>query len=163
MKVANFRRKGSRIDAIAMWDPGSTLPFITFDLASELELEGVPIELEICTVGGAVTKVNSKKYYIAVFDRNGQDVRIDVLGIKTISTDVETIDLTDVKKLFRNKDVKHVECPRAGSVGLLIGFSYAAYHPVKVEGVGHLLFMSNRFGVSLRVLTLQFKIQQKIW
>ena len=35
---------------------------------------------------------------------------------------------------------------RSGSVGLLIGFSYAAYQPVKIEGVGHLLLMRNRFG-----------------
>ena len=112
LKVANPRRKGSRISTVNMWDPGSTLSFITFDLAEEeLKLEGVPVELEICTVGGAVTKVNSKKYCISVFDTNGQDVQIEVLGIETISTDVEAIDLTEVKKLFTNEEVKCVERP----------------------------------------------------
>ena len=146
MEVANLKRKGSKTSAIAMWDPGSTLSFITFALARELKLEGVPIELEICTVGGAVTKVNSKKYYISVFDKNGQDVQIEVLGIETISTAVEATDLAEVKNLFTNEEVKYVERPKPGLVELLIGFSYAAYHPVKIEGVGHLLLMRNRFG-----------------
>ena len=146
LQVANIKRKGTKTSAIAMWDPGSTLSFITFSLARELKLEGVPIELEICTVGGAVTKVNSKKYCISVFDKNGQDVKIEVLGIETISTDVEATDLAEVKNLFTNEEVKYVERPRHGLVGLLIGFSYAAYHPVKLEEVGHLLLMRNRFG-----------------
>ena len=146
LNVSNSRKKGFRSDSIAMWDPGSTLAFITFGLADRLKLEGIPIELEICTVGGVMTKIDSKKYSISVFNRNGQDVKIEVLGIEKISTEVEAIDLADMKKLFRNEETKHVERPTSGSVDLLIGFSYAAYHPVKVEEVGHLLFMRNRFG-----------------
>lgn len=96
MKVANPKRKGSAISAVSMWDPGSTLSFITFGLAKKLGLEGVPIELEICTVGGTITKVNSMKYSISLMDTNGQDIQIEVLGIETISTDVEAIDLTEV-------------------------------------------------------------------
>ena len=129
-----------------MWDPGSTLSFITFRLAKELELEGVPIDLEICTVGGAVTDISSMKYSIVVFDTNGQDVRIEVLGIEKISTDIELIDMDGVKQLFVSDEAVKAQRPRAGTVELLIGFSYAAYHPVKVEGVGHLLLMKNRFG-----------------
>ena len=144
--MANSKRKGLRSDAVAMWDPGSTLAFITFDLAGRLKLQGVPVELEICTVGGVLTKVDSKKYSIAIFDRNGQDVKIEVLGIEKISTEVEAIDMTDVKKMFQSEEARQVERPTSGSVDLLIGFSYAAYHPVKVEEVGHMLFMRNRFG-----------------
>ena len=69
--------KGFKSDAVAMWDPGSTLAFITFGLADTLKLEGIPIELEICTVGGVLTKVDSKKYSISILDRNGQDVKIE--------------------------------------------------------------------------------------
>jgi hypothetical protein len=81
IKVANPKRKGSAICAASMWDPGSTISFITFSLAKELGIEGVPIELEICTVGGMITKVNSRKYSIYLIDTNGQDVQIEVLGI----------------------------------------------------------------------------------
>ena len=146
MKVANPRRKGSAISAVSMWDPGSTLSFITFGLAKKLRLEGVPIELEICTVGGTITKVNSMKYSISLMDTNGQDIQIEVLGIETISTDVEAIDLTEVKKMFTSKEASQIDRPKAGSVGLLVGFSYAAFHPAKIEEVGHLLLMRNRFG-----------------
>ena len=51
-------------------------------------IEGVPVELEICTVGGKISKINSKKYCISLIDANGQDVQIEVLGIETISTGV---------------------------------------------------------------------------
>ena len=146
MKVANPKRKGSAIRAVGMWDPGSTLSFITFALAKELKIEGVPVELEICTVGGKITKINSKKYSIYLIDTNGQDVQIEVLGIETISTDVEAIDLTEIKKMFNSKEAIEIERPKSGSVGLLIGFSYAAFHPAKIEEVGHLLLMKNRFG-----------------
>jgi len=146
MKVANPKRKGSAIRAVGMWDPGSTLSFITFALAKELKIEGVPVELEICTVCGKITKINSKKYSIYLIDTNGQDVQIEVLGIETISTDVEAIDLTEIKKMFNSKEAIEIESPKSGSVGLLIGFSYAAFHPAKIEEVGHLLLMKNRFG-----------------
>ena len=146
IKVANPRRRGSAICAVSMWDPGSTLSFITFGIAKELGVEGVPIELEICTVGGTITKVNSMKYSISLMDTNGQDVQIEVLGIETISTDVEAIDLTEVKKMFTSKEASQIERPKSGSVGLLVGFSYAAFHPAKIEEVGHLLLMRNRFG-----------------
>ena len=144
--VANVRRKSSKREAVCMWDPGSTLSFITFQLARELGLEGVPVVLEISTVGGEVTKLNSQRYSVSVFDTDGQDVRIDVLGIEKISTDIEWIDMEKVKQLFTNKEVREVDRPESGTLDLLIGFSYAAYHPVKLEAVGHLLLMKNRFG-----------------
>ena len=125
---------------------GTTLSFVTFHLATELGLEGQPIELEICTVGGSLTKIRSKKYSVAVFYFNGQDVRIDVLEIDQISTEIEFMDIDGVKKLFDSEEVEKAERPVSGTVDLLIGFSCAAYHPVKIEGVGHLLLMKNRFG-----------------
>ena len=81
LEVADVRRKCIRKETVCMWDPGSTLSLITFNLAMELGIQGEPIELEICTVGGALTKISSKKYSIAILDSNGQDVRIEVLGI----------------------------------------------------------------------------------
>ena len=149
IKLANPKQKGSAIKTVSLWDPGSTLSFITFSLAKKMNLQGTPIELEICTVGGKINRIDSMKYLINLIDTNGLDVQIEVMGIDTISTDVEAIELKEVKKLFTSTQINQVERPSSGSVGLLIGFSYAAYHPVKVEEVGHLLFMKNRFGVFL--------------
>ena len=146
MKVANPKRKGSPIQAVSMWDTASTLSLITFRLAKELRMEGVPVELEICMVGGATTEVDSMKYYISLIDINKQEVRIEVFAIETISSDIESVNLTEVKKMFTSKQASGVERPKSGSVDLLIGFRYAAFHPTKVEEVGHLLLMKNRFG-----------------
>ena len=146
LKVTNIQRKGPRREAIVLWDPGSTLSFVTFRLALELGLVGHPVELEICTVGGSTTKISSKKYSILLFDKNEQDVRIDVLGIEEISTGVEFVDIDKVKTLFTSEEAVKAERPAGGCVDLLLGFSCAAYHPVKIEAVGHLLLMKNRFG-----------------
>ena len=63
LKIANVKRKEEKKDAVGLWDPGSTLSFITFDLASSLGLQGQPVKLEIVTVGGVLTKVKSRKYH----------------------------------------------------------------------------------------------------
>ena len=131
---------------VGLWDPGSTLSFITFDLAAELGLQGQPVELEIVTVGGVLTKVNSKKYHVSVFDANGCDVKVEVLGIEQISTETNFVDIEAMKKLFTDVSAAKANRPGPGKVDLLFGFDCAAYHPVSVECVGHLLLMKNRFG-----------------
>ena len=144
--VSNIRRKGTRREVAGIWDPGSTLSFITFALADELCLHGEPVELEICTVGGIETKLKSQKYQLLLFDRKGREVQVEVLGIEEISTNIESVDLKGVLDLFQMGGAAEVDRPDSGSVDLLIGFSYAGYHPVKVESKGHLLLMENNFG-----------------
>jgi len=144
--VANVSRKGTRREVAGIWDPGSTLSFITFELARELCLNGEPVELKICTVGGVETTLKSQKYPLLMFDKKGQEVQFDVLGIEEISTNIESVDLRGVLKLFHSNGAKEVDRPDSGPVDLLIGFSYAGYHPVKIESKGHLLLMENEFG-----------------
>ena len=69
LKVSN--NKNLHKSAVALWDAGSTLCFVTFDLAKELQLQGNPITLDITTVGGGCSKVNSQKYAIWIEDENG--------------------------------------------------------------------------------------------
>ena len=146
LRVACMQRKGTCLEAACIWDPGSTLSFITFALARKLRLQGEPVELEICTVGGVETKINSQRYNLALFDRHGKEVLIEVLGIEQISTNVENVNLDGILKLFSKVGVSEVDRPSSGPVDLLIGYSYAGYHPVKIESNGHLLLMENRFG-----------------
>ena len=82
LKVANVRRKEEKKNAVGLWDPGSTLSFITFDLATNLGLQGQPVDLEIVTVGGVSTKVKSRKYHLSVFDAAGCDVMVEVVWIQ---------------------------------------------------------------------------------
>ena len=120
---------------MGLWDPGSTLSFITFRLAKQLNLQGQPLDLEIFTVGGEKKRIESQRYVIVIIDRNSQEVKIDVLGIDQLSTCKERVDVGGVSQLFSNKEASKVEHPASGTIDLLIGFSYAAFHPVKVEEV----------------------------
>ena len=95
---------------------------------------------------GVETTFKSQKYPLLMFDKKGQEVQFDVLGIEEISTNIESVDLRGVLKLFHSNGAKEVDRPDSGPVDLLIGFSYAGYHPVKVESKGHLLLMENKFG-----------------
>ena len=147
LEVASIKRKSVSKEVVGLWDPGSTLSFITFGLAKQLNLQGQPLHLEIFTVGGEKNRIESQRYVIVIIDRNSQEVKMDVLGIDQISTCIERIDVGGVSKLFSNKEARKVERPASGMIDLLIGFSYAAFHPVKVEEVGHLLLMENRFGL----------------
>ena len=135
--------------AICLWDAGSTLSFITFKLAKQLRLNGEPLVLNLVTVGGVSSKVNSQKYRIIVTDNLGDGVEMEVLGIEQISTDVEKIDLSEIIPKFVKPQASKVQRPSDGRIDILFGFQYAAYHPISVEAVGHLLLMENRFGVIL--------------
>ena len=146
LKVCNTRRKGTRREVAGIWDPGSTLSFITFALANDLDLHGDPVELEICTVGGVETKFKSEKFQLILFDKDGREIQVEVLGIDRISTDIESVNIEGIRGLFQMSGAANVDRPDAGPVDLLMGFSYAAYHPVKVESNGHLLLMENMFG-----------------
>ena len=142
-------QRGQSKSACALWDAGSTLCFITFNLAKELQLQGEPITLDITTVGGDCKKVNSQKYIICIEDKSGSLIKMEVFGIDKISTEIHKIDISHLIKEFKSPQASQLSRPLEGSIDLLIGYQYAAYHPVPVESVDHLLLMENRFGVIL--------------
>ena len=84
---------GKSMAAKVLWDAGSTLCFITFQLAEKLKLHGEHIELELITVGGESKQVNSKRYTVNVIDQNNELVAFEVLGLEQISTDIAKIDM----------------------------------------------------------------------
>ena len=141
-----MQKKNRKRSVIGLWDPGSTLSFITISLAEELKQQGQPVEMEIVTVGGITTKVNSKIYQLSVFDASGRDVQVEVLGIEQISTETDIVDIENMAALFTHETAPEAKRPGPGKVDLLFGFDCAAYHPVSIECVGHLLLMDNRFG-----------------
>ena len=50
---------------------------------------------------------------------------------------------------FQSKKASQICRPVDGTIDILISYQYAAYHPVPVESIGHLLLMENIFGVIL--------------
>ena len=145
LNVAGIR--SANTSAICLWDAGSTLSFITFKLAKKLRLDGEQLVLNLITLGVVNSKVNSQMYKVIVTDNLGSQVEMEVLGIERISTDIEEINLSEVIPKFKKHQTTKVLRPSNGCIDLLFGFQYAAYHPIPVEAVGHLLLMENRFGV----------------
>ena len=138
--------KGERSSVACLWDGGSTLCFITFQLAKKLGLHGIPVKLEIITVGGESKKVESQRYTVTMIDKNNISIPIEVLGIKEISTEIEMIKIDDILHNFRSIKAQKLSRPCSGQIDLLIGLQYAGYHPRCIESVEHLLLMENRFG-----------------
>ena len=142
-------RNGSESSANTLWDAGSTLCFITFDMARKLKLQGELIKLDIVTVGGESKEVDSQRFKVSIKDVRGESVAIEVLGIEQISTEIEGIEIKNVLNKFSNSKAELIDRPVDGHIDMLIGFQYAAYHPEGLEAVNHLLLMQNRFGVLL--------------
>ena len=130
-----------------LWDAGSTLSFITFKKARELNLHSPKeLQLQVVKVGGTIENVRSAKFKFVLVDKNGVQVNVTMLGIDKISTDILAINTNDVKELFPRELADNIDRPDQGEIDCLIGFEYADFHPVKKASNGHLLLLSNRFG-----------------
>ena len=147
LTVANV--KGQHQSAVTLWDGGSTLCFITFGLANKLHLQGDPIALEVITIGGNFKRIDSQKYMLWPVDKKGRRMAVEVIGIDQISTDIEKVNVGNLLNEFQSKKASQICRPVDGTIDILIGYQYAAYHPVPVESIGHLLLMENIFGVIL--------------
>ena len=142
-KLFTISKTGKSTTAVTLWDAGSTLCFITFQFANKMQLRGDPVKLEIVTVGGEVQQIESYRYIVFIRDQEGQVIEMEVLGIQKISTHIEFIDTSGIVSKFKNNEAKHVSRPVDGSIDMLIGFQYAAYHPICIEAIEHLLLMKN--------------------
>ena len=72
-------------------------------------------------------------------------MEFEVYGIDKITSDIERINMDGVTHLFNNVAQDELQRP-TGPVDVLIGYEYAAYHPVREQCVEHLLLLKNRFG-----------------
>ena len=51
-----------------------------------------------------------------------------------------------VAHLFNKVKLSELNRPKEGKIDCLIGYEYAAFHPVRKQACGHLLILENRFG-----------------
>ena len=96
-------------------------------------------------VGGVNEKLTSQKYKLTLIDKKGQELQIHIYGIDKITSDIQTINLNGVYRLFRNVTKEEITRP-TGEVDVLIRFEYAGFHPQKEQSSEHLLLLKNRFG-----------------
>ena len=143
LQVQRIQTKGGF--ANVLWDNGASLCFITNKKAKEEKLTGINAQLSVVKVGGVNEKLTSRKYELTLIDKRGQELQIDVYGIDKITSDIQTINLDGVHRLFRNVTKREITRP-TGEVDVLIGFEYAGFHPQKEQSSEHLLLLKNRFG-----------------
>ena len=127
------------------WDSGSTISLVRNSKARDLKLKGIPVTMNITTVGGIERAQPSFKYRVSLVDRSGRVKMITAYGIDIIANVVTSIHSEIISSCFNEDELKDCNRP-CGSIDLLIGFEYAAWHPVQIEAREHLLVLSNVFG-----------------
>ena len=127
------------------WDSGATVSLISKNKAIEHGFKGTPVTLRVTTIGGIETKEDLYKYRVPLMDREGNTRTIVAYGIEQITNEISNINTINMNKLFNVKNMSEVKRPM-GTVDLLVGFEYAAWHPIKERAVDHLLLLSNIFG-----------------
>ena len=146
-KLKGSNRGGNWTSLNTLWDGGSTLSFITFRQAKRMNLSGRRVNLQIVKVGGAIEELESCRYDLTLIDKANTVITVSVLGIDRISTDITPIEVVGVIKLFQGVSVQDLDRPEEGEIDCLIGYEYAAFHPVRKQAAGHLLLLKNRFGM----------------
>lgn len=126
------------------WDSGASLCFITNDKANAERLKGTKVELSIIKVGGDNEKITSTRYKLSLKDKQNQEVQFDVYGIDKITSDIQNVNVNGIVQLFKNISEEDISRP-SGTIDVLIGYEYAAYHPQNEQTSGHLLLLKNRF------------------
>ena len=112
-----------------------------------MNLSGRRVNFQIVKVGGAIEELESCRYDLTLIDKANTVITISILGIDRISTDITPIEVSRVIKLLEGVSAQDLARPEEGEIGCLIGYEYAAFHPVRKQGAGHLLLLENRFGM----------------
>jgi len=130
-----------------LWDTCASVSLITEAKSKELKLRGTPSNLCISMVGGVEKSYASTKYNLPLTDLNGRTFMVEVYSIDKISENIGDIDMLKVATFFSGVNLQRVR-PK-GSVDVLIGYNYAAWHPVPKLFAGQLVILSNSFGMCL--------------
>ena len=77
--------------------------FITFAKAKELGLKGDSVKLEVEKVGASIEVIKSKKYALTLFDLNGMQIVVEVMGIEKISNILASVNINDIRKFSQHK------------------------------------------------------------
>ena len=129
-KVKVGKHGGALAQLNVLWDGGSTLSFITCQQARQLKLNGEKVCIEIVKVGGMVEELDSFRYNVTLVEKAGLPTNFTVLGNEGISSDIKAVDIDGVRKLFQSPKAHNVDRPKEEEIDCLLGYKYAAFHPV---------------------------------
>ena len=116
-------------------------------MAKKLNLKGTNIDLKVTKIGGVTEEVISSKYQLTLIDEEGRPLTVTVLGLEKISTHIQTVKIEEVVAQFKNILPDDVKRPTHGEVDCLMGMDVAAFHPIRIDAVSHLLLLRNQFGL----------------
>lgn len=131
--------------ANVLWDSCASICLITNTKAKRLDLKGLPCNISLVMIGGNMEKIKSYLYIVPLIDLTGSFSWIEAYSIETIPSTMQNGYSSKLKKYFPEISAAFDEATNQ-VVNILIGYSYAAWHPVPVKCYDHLLIMSNRFG-----------------
>ena len=144
LPLMNIQCKGKNINVL--WDTGATISLITFKAANKLGLaKGAKRSLTVVKVGGNTEEMSSYAYVLPLKDEKNKIVFLHVYGVETISSNINKIDISGVRYLFRDSHSEEI-VNVYGDVDVLVGMNYASMQPQRVQISGNLALCRNRFG-----------------
>ena len=143
--IMRVRIANTSLYANVLWDCCASVCLITDAKARELRLQGTPSEISLTVVGGIQRSIESTRYKVPLVDLQGRTFIIHAHSINTISSNIRELNFSKIKRFFPKAIIDQLIRPM-GEVDILIGYNYAAWHPIPEQTYGHLLILSNSFG-----------------
>ena len=85
------------------------------------------------------------RYKVPLVDLQGRTFVINAHSINTISSNIQGLEFSNLRQFFPKVNIDQLVRPK-GEVDILIGYNYAAWHPIPENVCGHLIILSNSFG-----------------
>ena len=129
---------------VIFWDNGSQVSLVTRSYARKHKLRGVHVTYDLVTIND-IQHQETILYEVPIKDRNGDTHIIKAYEIERICDDTDSINLSEIVKLFsrlRRRDVERPTC----QVDLLIGMNYTQLHPDKIATRAGLALFKSSFG-----------------
>jgi hypothetical protein len=141
--------ESSDIPLTTLWDPGANTSLLTFESARKLGLKGREVTLSVTKVGNTSECIQSKEYLLPLTDMYGKVWQVKVYGMNKITADISKVDVHGVVRFFKGIKEGNILRPE-GKVDLLIGADCCILLPEKIDHIGNLQLMRNKFGYCIR-------------
>ncbi|WP_416879643.1 hypothetical protein, partial [Litorimonas sp.] len=136
--------------AAVFWDNGSNVNLVRAAYASQLGLEGRPVDLQLTTTGGVRRMFSTHEYTIRLVDRKDTIHEVVVMEMEQLAAAQPEVDLSALSEIFPQLDPSRVQRP-TGEIDLLLGIHLASLHPTvsACNIVGELRVCNSLFGTGL--------------
>ena len=147
VKVNGFPDK----KVVTLWDNCSQNSFIKEKTAEKLKLKGEKISFILITTDGKRSKMSGTLYELEIVDTTGEISKIQVIGLKELSTRYSGFTIVNIKKSIKKirayRGFNENKVSRNNSdIDLLIGSDLASLHPRIVTNIGELVILKSKFG-----------------